>query len=98
MVSSWSRSTASSGRSAFGSVRSLNFSAIQAGWAAGESVRAWATSLGPGRPGAGGVAEAVGLELAHPLQAGPLLGRDGRLVGLVAGREGDGGNRPEGRC
>jgi hypothetical protein len=38
------------------------------------------------------VAEAVSLELAHPGQAGPVGLGDGRLVGLVAGREGDGGH------
>jgi hypothetical protein len=39
-VSSWSRSTASVGSSAAGSVQSWNFSTIQASWPAGESCRA----------------------------------------------------------
>jgi hypothetical protein len=40
VVSSWSRSTASSGSSAAALVHSLNFSTIQASWPTGESLRA----------------------------------------------------------
>jgi hypothetical protein len=38
LTSSWSRSTASSGRVAAGSVHSWNFSTIHASWPTGESV------------------------------------------------------------
>ena len=48
LVSSWSRSTASSGSSAAGFVHSLNFSTIQASWATGESLRPYASVCGRG--------------------------------------------------
>jgi predicted DNA-binding transcriptional regulator YafY len=46
LVSSWSRSTTSSGSWGVSSVHSLNFSTIQASWPAGESVRAYASVCG----------------------------------------------------